>query len=171
MKKVNISIIGLSLLLASCGGPEVEAVSEEVAADTVVVDDHAGHDHGSNTEAGEEFLEYPAGSEVFFVNLSNDQVLPKTFTVVMGLEGMTVNPAGEMLAGTGHHHIIIDGGFEEKGRVVPKDETNLHFGGGETEAELTLAPGKHTLTLQFANGAHMSYGEELSRTIQITVAE
>jgi hypothetical protein len=173
MNKVNVSMVGvMALFLASCGGPEVESSSsEEVMVDSVVVDDHATHDHGSNTDAGAEFLEYPAGSEVFFVNLSDGQIVPQTFKVVMGLEGMTVHPAGEMLAGTGHHHIIIDGGFEEKGSIVPSDEKNIHFGGGQTEAELTLSPGEHTLTLQFANGAHMSYGEELSRTIKVIVAE
>ena len=172
MRKLNLIIFSaMALFLASCGSPEVESVTDEAMIDSTVVDEHAGHDHGSDAKSDETFLEYPAGSAVFFVNLSDGQIVPSTFKVVMGLEGMEVKPAGEMLLGTGHHHIIIDGSFEEKGTVVPKDEKNIHFGGGETEAELTLSPGEHTLTLQFANGAHMSYGEELSRTITVVVAK
>jgi len=37
---------------------------------------------------------------------------------------------------------------------VPFDDTHLHFGKGQTEASIVLAPGKHKLTLQFANALH-----------------
>jgi hypothetical protein len=57
------------------------------------------------------------------------------------------------------------------GMVVPKDETHIHYGQGQTEAEVPLAPGPHALTLQFADGNHVSYGEQLSSTITVTVAE
>lgn len=70
---------------------------------------------------------------------------------------------------TGHHHLIIDGAPVPLGQVVPTDETHLHFGKGQTETTLTLKPGPHTLTLQFADGAHRSYGPELSQTIHVTV--
>jgi len=45
----------------------------------------------------------------------------------------------------------------------------MHFGKGQTETDLTLVPGKYTLTLQFANGAHQSYGEPMSKKIEVTV--
>lgn len=70
---------------------------------------------------------------------------------------------------TGHHHLIVDSGPVPKGEVIAADETHLHFGKGQTEAEVKLAPGPHTLTLQFADGAHRSYGPGLSQTIHITV--
>ena len=63
-----------------------------------------------------------------------------------------------MLEGTGHHHLIVDGKAVPKGSVVPADATHMHFGKGQTETTLKLPPGKHTLTLQFADGAHQSYG-------------
>jgi hypothetical protein len=53
--------------------------------------------------------------------------------------------------------------------VIPTDATHMHFGKGQTECDLRLSPGKHTLTLQFANGAHLSYGPKFSKTISITV--
>ena len=71
--------------------------------------------------------------------------------------------------GTGHHHLIIDGHPVEAGKAVPADATHLHFGKGQTETTLKLAPGPHTLTLQFADGLHQSYGPEMSATITVTV--
>jgi hypothetical protein len=56
------------------------------------------------------------------------------------------------------------------GTVVPKDDTHLHYGQAQTEAQLMLTPGPHTLTMQFADGAHMSYGPQMSASIKITVS-
>lgn len=77
--------------------------------------------------------------------------------------------AGEMAAGTGHHHLIVNGSSIKEGEVVPFNDTHLHFGKGQTETELTLVPGNYTLTLHFANGAHQSYGEPMSKRIEVVV--
>jgi len=55
------------------------------------------------------------------------------------------------------------------GTVVPKDSTHLHFGKGQTETTVQLTPGKHKLTLQFADGLHRSYGGKLATTISVNV--
>ncbi|MFT6145698.1 MAG: hypothetical protein ACJARS_004119 [bacterium] len=90
--------------------------------------------------------------------------------VVMGVHGMTVHAAGDVIEGSGHHHIIVDGAPITEGDVVPSTETHIHFGGGQTEADVELTPGEHTLTLQFANGMHHSFGPDWSKTITVTVA-
>lgn len=108
-------------------------------------------------------------SSVFFPNLKDGQKISSPFKLQMGVEGMQVKPAGEIVQGTGHHHLIVDGSFLKKGTAVPADATHIHFGKGQTEYDLNLSPGKHTLTLQFADGAHRSYGQELSKTISVTV--
>ena len=59
---------------------------------------------------------------------------------------------------------------QPEGTVVPSDETHIHFGGGQLEAMVPLTAGEHTLTLQFANGMHESYGPDWSKTITVTVA-
>jgi hypothetical protein len=82
---------------------------------------------------------------------------------------MKVAPAGTMTEGTGHHHLIIDGAAVPKGTVVPADDTHIHYGKGQTEADVKLPPGDHTLTMQFADGAHRSYGPEMSSTIKVHV--
>jgi len=108
-------------------------------------------------------------SKVHFTKPLDNDVVPTTFQVEFAVEGMTVAKAGDLKAGTGHHHLIIDGAPIAKDRVVPKDETHKHFGDGSTSTSLTLKPGKHTLTLQFADGVHKSYGEEYSKTISVEV--
>jgi hypothetical protein len=108
-------------------------------------------------------------SKVHFVKPKNNEVVSETFDVQFGVDGMVVAKAGDMKEGTGHHHLIVDGKPVAKGEVVPKDETHKHFGDASTSTKVTLPPGKHTLTLQFADGAHKSYGEEYSSTITVEV--
>src|SRR6201985_849305 len=112
----------------------------------------------------------PAGAKVFFKNLKEGQTVKSPFKVEMGVDGMKLDTAGAIVAGTGHHHLVIDAGDSiPVGTVVPKDSTHLHFGKAQSSTEVTLAPGKHVLTLQFADGIHRSYGGAMATTINITV--
>lgn len=112
----------------------------------------------------------PAGAKVFFKNLKNGETVTSPVKVEMGLEGLKLDTAGAIVAGSGHHHLLIDAGDSiPAGTVVPKDSTHLHFGKAQSSAEVKLAPGKHVLTLQFADGIHRSYGGQLATTINVTV--
>ena len=106
---------------------------------------------------------------VYFKNLKDGDVVSSPVKVKMGIKGMEVEPAGKINAGKGHHHIIVNGLSLPSGKVVPADKQHIHFGKGQTEAELELKPGSYRLTLQFADGAHRSYGAKWSKTIQIKV--
>ena len=106
---------------------------------------------------------------VSFVEPKNGATVPEEFKVVMGVKGMAIAPAGEEKPGTGHHHLIVDAPPVKKGEVIPADEHHLHFGKGQTETTLKLPPGKHRLQLQFADGAHRSYGPSMRRTITVVV--
>ena len=106
---------------------------------------------------------------MFFKNLSEGDTVQSPFVVEMGVFGMTIKPAGELEAGTGHHHIIIDKHFMTYGEIIPMDANHLHYGKGDTIVTVELEKGPHTLTLQFANGMHMSYGEQFSNSINIYV--
>lgn len=88
-----------------------------------------------------------------------------------GIDGMMIAPAGAVTEGTGHHHIIVDGGAIEKGTAVPANATHIHYGGGQIEGMLNLEPGEHSITLQLADGSHISYGETWSNTITVTVSD
>jgi hypothetical protein len=91
------------------------------------------------------------------------------FKVRFGIQGMTVAPAGDVVPGSGHHHLLINLDPVPAGESLPFTVQHLHFGKGQTEAEVTLMPGKYRLTAQFANGAHQSYGPAMSQTITVTV--
>ena len=129
------------------------------------------HDHAAMEEMAEEaeMAPIPEGARVFFANLEDGQTVSSPVKVVFGVEGMEVEPAGELHEGKGHHHLIINGAPLERGVVVPADSVNIHYGKGQTETEITLPAGEHSLTMQFADGYHQSYGEQMSATIKVTV--
>ena len=110
-------------------------------------------------------------ANVFFVNIEDGSRVKSPIHIEMGVNCMDVEPAGTIIEGSGHHHLLINNsnGYLERGEVIPMNEINIHFGKGQTEYDLSLEPGEYTLTLQFANGYHESYGETLSRTINVNV--
>lgn len=108
--------------------------------------------------------------KVFFVSPQNGEEVKSPVQFKMGVEGMEVQPAGEVVAGKGHHHIIINGEDFSTGQAIPfVEKKTYHYGKGQTEASIELEPGEYDVTLQFANGAHVSYGPELSSKIRIKV--
>ena len=109
------------------------------------------------------------GAHVFFKNLKDGENVSSPVKVEMGVEGMTLAKVGSTGAQEGHHHIIIDGAAVPKGEVVPSDATHLHFGQAQTETNVELPAGKHTLTLQLADGLHRSFGPDLSARVSINV--
>ena len=113
----------------------------------------------------------PPAKKVAFVEPADGAKVKSPLKVKFGVEGMTVTPAGQELKDKthGHHHLIIDGKPIPTGQAVPADETHIHYGKGQTEAEIELKPGKHTLTMQFADGSHLSYGPTMSSTITVEV--
>jgi len=106
---------------------------------------------------------------VHFVSPLNNAVYQGDIHVVMAVDGMRVQKAGELQKESGHFHIIVDGKFVPKGEAVMKDARHIHFGKGQTETTLKLSAGEHTLTLQFADGHHISYGKAWSQTIHVQV--
>lgn len=114
--------------------------------------------------------EIPAGARVYFKNLKDGQVVHSPFDVEMGVSGMSVDTAGVVRAGSGHHHLLVDAEDSlASGTVVPKDSSHLHFGNAQTKTRLGLPPGSHRLTLQFADGIHRSYGGKLASSITVWV--
>jgi hypothetical protein len=112
----------------------------------------------------------PAGAKVYFITPTNGQVIKGDVTVRFGLVGMGVAPAGTVLEATGHHHLIIDAPLPPMDQPLPKDDTHLHFGKGQTETVIKLAPGKHTLQLVLGDANHIPHQPPVvSEKITITV--
>lgn len=115
--------------------------------------------------------EEPA-SKVNFIEPQDGAEVVSPFTVRMGTEEVTVEPASQGVRdGYGHHHLIVDADLPPLDQPIPSDERHLHFGGGQMETTLDLPPGEHKITLLFAQGNHVSYAPAITDTITITVVE
>ncbi|TNE58458.1 MAG: DUF4399 domain-containing protein [Alphaproteobacteria bacterium] len=97
---------------------------------------------------------------VYFIAPSNGETVASPVHVVFGLRGMGVAPAGTDKPGTGHHHLLIDRpplSEDELKENLPADDHIKHFGGGQTETELDLPPGTHTLQLVLGDMNHVPF--------------
>lgn len=106
---------------------------------------------------------------VFFKHPADGATVPSPVYIEMGVSGMQVEPAGEVKEGFGHHHILINQASWPEGTVIPMSDSTIHFGKGQTDASLELEAGEYTISLQFADGVHSSYGESMATSINITV--
>jgi hypothetical protein len=98
------------------------------------------------------------GAEVYIISPANGATVGQSVTVRFGLKGMGIAPAGVTKENTGHHHLLIDvKDLPAAGQPIPKDETHLHFGGGQTETTLKLTPGTHTLQLELGDANHIPF--------------
>jgi Domain of unknown function (DUF4399) len=113
----------------------------------------------------------PDGARVYFLAPDDGATVTSPFTVRFGLHGMGVAPAGVTTPNTGHHHLLIDvDAPPPEGLPLPNDANHRHFGAGQTETELTLAPGRHTLQLVLGDAAHIPHQPPVvSEKITITV--
>jgi hypothetical protein len=112
----------------------------------------------------------PPGAVVYFIDIKDGAHLPEKFTVRFGLKNMGLAPAGFVKANTGHHHLLVDTELPPMDEPVPNDPQHLHFGAGQTEADITLAPGPHTLQLLFADAGHVPHDPPVvSDVVHITV--
>jgi hypothetical protein len=114
----------------------------------------------------------PVGAKVYIINLKDGATVTSPFLVQFGLSGMGIAPAGVEKPNTGHHHLIIDTTLtpEQMQGAIPADATHLHFGGGQTEAMVTLAQGKHTLQLVLGDWSHIPHAPPVMSTpITVTV--
>jgi hypothetical protein len=125
----------------------------------------------ADAPAGLPTTKAPAGAEVYIISPKDGAVVGTEVTVQFGLKGMGVAPAGVKKEGTGHHHLLVDvKDMPAAGQPIPKDEQHLHFGNGQTETTLKLAPGKHTLQLELADENHVPFDPAVvSKPITITV--
>ena len=112
----------------------------------------------------------PEGAELYFVSPKNGETVSGPITVIFGLKGMGVAPAGVEKEHTGHHHLLINTGLPALDLPVPADDKHKHFGKGQTQTTIELPPGKHTLQLLLGNHLHVPHNPVVaSDVIEITV--
>ena len=120
----------------------------------------------------DEASHWPAGAEVYIISPRNGATVTSPVTVRFGLKGMGIAPAGVKFDNTGHHHLLIDTDLPaDLNAPLPSvPDKILHFGKGQTETELKLTPGKHTLQLVLGDENHIPHSPALaSKKITITV--
>ncbi len=114
----------------------------------------------------------PPGAMVYFIDLKDGATIGPNTTIHFGLKHMGIAPAGTDKANTGHHHLLIDTDLPPLNQPIPNDENHLHFGGGQTEVDLALTPGPHTLQLLLGDKNHVPHSPPvMSDKIHVTVAE
>jgi hypothetical protein len=114
----------------------------------------------------------PPGASVYIISPKDGDTVTSPFKVQFGLTGMGVAPAGVEKPKTGHHHLIIDATLsaEELKQPIAADATHVHFGGGQTEAMVTLPPGQHTLQLVLGDWSHVPFDPPImSPVVTVTV--
>ncbi len=170
MRTIHFLPAAMLLALTACNNADKPASSGDSAATAGAHDTAMNMKPVDSAAKATALPEIPAGAKVYFKNLKDGEKVKSPFKVEMGIDGLKLDTAGAIVAGSGHHHLLIDAGDSiPAGLAVPKDATHLHFGKAQSSTEVTLPAGKHVLTLQFADGIHRSYGSKLASTITVTV--
>jgi hypothetical protein len=138
-----------------------------LALSTVTLSTSFAHDH--TVKPAIDASTAPKNASVYIISPKDGATVDETFNVEFGLQGMGVSPAGIERKNTGHHHLLVDGkklpAFDK-----PMGGEVKHFGGGQTQTEVTLAKGKHTLQLILGDHKHMPHNPAVvSKKITITV--
>lgn len=116
----------------------------------------------------------PAVATVRIVTPADGSTVPSgPLTVVFEVEGVIISPAGTMDAGTGHHHLVIDGDVPSWTEPIGVEEgLYVHMGQAQTEFTVEgLSPGEHRLIAVVADGVHVPLDPPVSDTVMITVEE
>jgi len=108
---------------------------------------------------------------LYFEWPQNGATIKGGFWCRFGLRNMGVTHAGDDFQNSGHHHLLIDVNEPlDVNEPIPQDKNHLHFGAGQTEARLELAPGRHTLQLVLGDAKHYPFKPPLvSQKITITI--
>ncbi|RKZ97680.1 MAG: rod shape-determining protein RodA [Gammaproteobacteria bacterium] len=109
-------------------------------------------------------------ASTFIVSPMNGAQVRSPFQIKFGIKHFKIAPAGEYIHKAGHYHLLIDQTEPlSMDARMPSDQQHLDFKQGETEAMISLPPGKHTLQLVVGDEEHEPFEELVSPPISITV--
>lgn len=160
---IRLLTVSCLILISGCGqDAEIEASAEEASATPAPA-----------PQAAAPTLERrpsPPGAVAYIISPLDGAVVDSPVRVLFGLSGAGVVPAGIEREGAGHHHLLIDATLPDLNLPVPADTNYRHFGAGQTEVEIELEPGSHTLQLLLGDERHIPHDPPiLSETITIEV--
>jgi hypothetical protein len=119
--------------------------------------------------------EMPAAEAAFTVSISEPtggaEIDGPDLTVRLAATGVRIAPAGEVVEGTGHHHLYLDADLGAPGTPVPTEPGRIiHMGdGSDTYVFEGVAPGEHRLIAVVADGIHMPLQPWVVDTVRFTV--
>lgn len=160
--QVFATIVCAGLALAACGQKpeETPAAEPEATAGTATEPPTASLPRTHSSD----------GAQVFFISPADGATVSNPVKIEFGIEGMSLAKAGDDQPLSGHHHLIVDAGMPDESLPIPADENYIHFGDASSSAELTLAPGTHTLCLLLGDHLHIPHDPPvISEMITITV--
>ena len=110
-------------------------------------------------------------AKIFIVSPQDGAVVHNPVKIIFGSSKMEIVPAGVKKEFSGHHHLLIDvKELPNLTQPIPADEFHIHFGKGQTEVELNLSKGQHSLQLLLGDYSHIPHDKPmLSKKIHITV--
>lgn len=146
MLKTVCLVLSLIVFVAACSGDKREPTAREAgpAADAMVAPEMP------RSAA-------PADARVYFIEPADGDVVSNPVSVVFGLDGMSVVPAGTQAPASGHHHLLIDVALPPADQPIPADDNHVHFGTGAESTSIELSPGEHTLQLLLGDHLHIPH--------------
>jgi len=172
--KRAIAAAALVLLLAACGDDssktadkmKPEAAPTEAAGEAPAA---MAEKSMSTPEASDRTPSAP-GAKVMILEPADGATVTSPITVKFGVEGMELVPAGTDQPNSGHHHLFIDSKLDDPTAPIPSDATHIHYGKAQTEAQIELTPGTHTLQDVFGDKNHVPHDPPVvSDVVTITV--
>jgi hypothetical protein len=114
-----------------------------------------------------------AAAEAYFTNLKSGDRIETPYLLKFGLSGgWGLAPIAKPLGGkSGHHHLLVNRDLPLNFKdALPFNDQYIHFGGGQMETVLTLAPGTYTLRMLLADSKHLPHFV-YSKPTKITVTK
>jgi len=168
---IPLAVTAAALWLSACSPAQDTAPQAEAMPDSA---QQSQHSEKANAEPSLPSGRQPAPGDarVYIISPKDGASVTSPVTVRFGLEGMGIAPAGMHKKHTGHHHLLINVTDFPVDRPLPSGDQYIHFGGGQTQTDLDLEPGEHTLRLVMGDWKHQPHDPVVaSETVTITVVE
>lgn len=167
LKRTSLHVILRSILSSLIGSVIISTIVAQQANSQPALPPanvQSGHDT--------ELTPSPSQASEYFIDLKDGAHIPLKLHVRVGLLNMGVSPAGVPFPATGHHHVLIDAPLPPFDQPIPSDDNHIHLGAGETETDLVLTPGPHTLQLLMGDSRHVPHDPPIfSKVIHVVATD